>query len=195
MLAAGRSSRFGENKLMVSLQNKPLVGYVLDVLQGLSGIGETAVVVSDPKVADYVNQRGLRSIINAQPELGMAHSIVLGVQAMQDMDAVLLVAGDQPLLTRASLSRLIDAYREGKQGIACLRDGTHMGNPAIFSSIYYRELMKLAGDHGAGSLLRQHGEDVRAVDCLYADELEDADTREALACMEQSLRNRCCGNG
>lgn len=187
VLAAGLSTRFGKNKLMVCIQNRPMVGCALDALEAVPEPCVRAAVVSDERVADYVRSRGIRVIVNDDPGRGQAHSVALAAEAMRDMDAVLLMAADQPLIRPESVMRLVREFEAGAKGIACLRDNTHMGNPAIFSSTYIRELMALEGDRGAGRLLRAHRNDLLVVPCTLDDELADADTPKALEQINRRL--------
>jgi len=180
VLAAGMSRRFGQNKLMVSVKNKPMVGCALDVLEAVGGL-KIAAVVSDQDVAAYVQSRNEKVIINKHPCLGQAYSIVLAAEAMQEMDALLFMAADQPKLTAESVSRLLEAFRTGDKDIACLQDETHAGNPAVFSRNCFEELMCLEGDRGAKQLMRKHPQRVLYVPCVYAGELADADNPQALA--------------
>ena len=181
VLAAGLSSRFGGNKLLAPMGGRPLLGHALTALCAAEGIARRAAVVSDERVAQVVREYGVQVIDNREPERGQAHSIVLAARAMRDMDALLLMAGDQPLLRADTLTRLIRAFEESGKGIACLQDGTHRGNPAIFSAAYYDRLRALTGDRGAGGLLRACEADCTVVRCALADELADADTPQALA--------------
>lgn len=181
VLAAGLSSRFGGNKLLAPMGGRPLLGHALTALCAAEGIARCAAVVSDERVAQVVREYGVQVIDNREPERGQAHSIVLAAQAMRDMDALLLMAGDQPLLRADTLTRLIRAFEESGKGIACLQDGTHRGNPAIFSAAYYDRLRALTGDRGAGGLLRACEADCTVVRCALEDELADADTPQALA--------------
>ena len=181
VLAAGLSTRFGANKLLADAGGRPLIGCALGSLCAAEGIARRAAVVSDERVAQVVREYGVQVIDNREPERGQAHSIVLAARAMRDMDALLLMAGDQPLLRADTLTRLIRAFEESGKGIACLQDGTHRGNPAIFSAAYYDRLRALTGDRGAGGLLRACEADCTVVRCALADELADADTPQALA--------------
>ena len=187
VLAAGLSARFGGNKLLARLGDRPLLGHALEVLCGAQGIARRAAVVSDARVAQLVREAGLEVIKNDEPKLGQAHSIVLAAQAMRDMDALLLMAGDQPLLRAATLTRLLRAFTESGKGIACLEDGTHRGNPAVFSAAYGERLLSLTGDRGAGALLRANEADLLVVPCTDADELSDADTPQALERIRKRL--------
>lgn len=191
VLAAGLSARFGENKLLAHLGGRPLLGYALEALDGAEGIARREAVVSDARVAQLVREYGLEVIENIEPERGQAHSIVLAAQAMQGMDALLLMAGDQPLLRAATLTRLLRAFEESGKGIACLEDDTHRGNPAVFSAAYRERLLLLTGDRGAGGLLRAYEADLTVVRCTDADELADADTPQALA----QIQNRHAAGG
>ena len=179
LLAAGRSSRFGQNKLLVDFCGRPMVCHALDALQALHA-ARRAVVCADEQVADLARASGCTVIENREPERGQAHSIALGVGATLDMDAVLLLAGDQPRLAGASLRRLAERFEASGKGIACLQDDTHLGNPAVFARRYFPALLALDGDTGAKGILRAHADDLLIVPCLRTGELADADTPQAL---------------
>lgn len=180
LLAAGMSRRFGEaNKLLADVRGCPMVGRVMGALLAL-GMERNAAVVSDAQVAQLARERGLEVIENKEPELGMARSIVLGVDAMREMDAVLLLNADQPRISATSLRRLVDAFECGGGKPTCLMDGTHFGNPAIFGKAYYDELLGLSGDRGAKSILKRHEPQLLKVPCAHEGELADADDPDAL---------------
>lgn len=179
LLAAGRSERFGANKLLADYRGKPVVCCALEAMDAVPA-AKKAVVTGCGEIAHLAEAHGFDVIVNDAPQLGQSHSIHLGTTAMRDMDAVLLLAADQPGLTGASLSALAEAFCAGRKGIACLRDETHMGNPAVFSARYYPALLSLAGDRGAKGILRANEEDLLIVNCLHPGELGDADTPEAL---------------
>lgn len=180
LLAAGRSERFGSNKLLVNFGGRPLVCRALEAMRSVPA-ARFCVVTGSDEIAALACAYGFDVIRNDLPQLGQSHSVRLGVQAMMDMDAVLLLVGDQPMLTGVSLFRLVQAFAESEKGIACLRDATHMGNPAIFEAKYYSDLLALSGDRGAKGILRSHEQDLLVVDCMHPCELSDADTPQALA--------------
>lgn len=179
LLAAGKSERFGSNKLLAKFGDRPLVCRALEAMRAVSA-QKACVVTGSEEIAALALAEGSNVIWNENPAFGQSHSIHLGVQAMQELDAVLLLVGDQPMLTGASLLNLINAFASSGRGIACLRDETHMGNPAVFAARYYPELLALSGDRGAKGILRAHNDDVLVVDCVNPGELADADTPQAL---------------
>ena len=184
LLAAGLSRRFGSNKLMARFAGRRVIDYAMDAALAVDAVQRVAVV-SDEAVTDAARARGLTIVRNERPERGMASSIALGAQALADMDAVMLMAADMPLLRGETLAGLVRAFAQGEKGIACLRDRTHWGNPAIFGRAYLPELAALSGERGAKAVIRMHEDDLAIVDCALADELADADTPQALARIAQ----------
>lgn len=182
LLAAGKSTRFGANKLLAGFCGRPMVCYSLEAAAALKP-ARTAVVTGCGEVARLAEGYGFEVIANNAPQLGQSHSICLGVRAMQDMDAVLLMVCDQPRLTGASLARLVERFACSGKSVACLRDGTHMGNPAVFARQCFDELLALQGDRGAKGVLRAHEDDLLVVDTVGLDELADADTPDVLAAL------------
>ena len=180
LLAAGRSERYGSNKLLASWRGRPMVCCAIDGALRLDA-ARVAVVTGNDEIVRIAQAYGCQVIRNDVPQLGQAHSIALGVRAMQGMNAVLLMVCDRPLLTGASLLKLVDAYACSQYGMACLCDDTHRGNPALFSAKYFDQLLALSGDCGAKSILRRHEDDLLVVSCISRHELSDADTPQALA--------------
>ena len=184
LLAAGKSERFGSNKLLADFAGKPMICRALETMHALEA-ARKCVVAGSEEIAALAGAYGFDVIINREPELGQAHSIALGVGAMREMDAVLLMVADQPLLRAASLEGLVSAFAASGRGIACLRDRTHRGNPAVFAARYMPKLLAISGDRGAKGILRAHEDDLLVVDCLGGDELSDADTPQTLALLQE----------
>lgn len=184
LLAAGRSTRFGRNKLLAELDGRPMVCHALEAACALRA-ARTAVVTGCEEIAHLAAVCGCEVIANDAPQLGQAHSIRLGVRAMRDMDAVLLMVCDQPKLSAASLKRLVWGFAGAGKGVACLKDSTHRGNPAIFAQRTFDELLALEGDRGAKGVLRAHESDLLVVETVSPDELADADTPDMLGRMSK----------
>ena len=113
-------------------------------------------------------------------EYGQSHTIHLGVKALDACDALLFQVADQPLLRRESVAELIDFYRRNPGHIVGLGHGGQRGNPCIFPSRFFPELLTIEGDRGGNVVIRQHEDDLLLYE-VPADELRDVDTQEALA--------------
>lgn len=147
-------------------------------------IGEKIVVTQYEEIREAAQQAGLGCRINKEPELGISHSIRLGVEAVEELskggtqDAILFVVCDQPELTEEVFYGLIRSYEASSKRIACVADGERLGNPVIFESAYWEELKSLCEEQGGKTVLKRHREDVelyqvkdgkklRDIDCLW----------------------------
>jgi molybdenum cofactor cytidylyltransferase len=157
LLAAGRSSRFGRQKLLEPFRGEPLVRRSARhfIESGLSPV--IAVVPGQADVLDALSGLPLILIENRQPELGISHSIGLGLGALPSTSAAALIGvADQPFLTPAALLTVARAFSAGL--IAASRYGDHRGNPAVFDRSFFPDLLTLKGDRGGLSVIEAHAE-------------------------------------
>ncbi|WP_125140819.1 nucleotidyltransferase family protein [Clostridium transplantifaecale] len=119
-----------------------------------------------------------RVVFNRNREMGISHSIELGIRAagaMADEDSLMFMVCDQPRLAAGELFRLAEEFRQSKKTIACLSDGERTGNPAVFSGIYREELLSLCGDTGGKAVIKRHSEEVYLCPASNPAALEDID--------------------
>jgi molybdenum cofactor cytidylyltransferase len=169
LLAAGRSTRFGSNKLLAELEGKPLIRHAADTLIQ-AGFGWTFAVCTGetaPLLGDF------EIVTNSKPEAGQARSIRLGVQRAMETGcgAVMIALGDMPFVSAAHLDALLAATGEV---VASAAVGKPMP-PALFARARARDLLALDGDRGARDLLA-------SATLVHADPrvLRDVDTRDQL---------------
>ncbi|MCD8300479.1 MAG: putative selenium-dependent hydroxylase accessory protein YqeC [Clostridiales bacterium] len=186
ILAAGNSTRFGSNKLLHPIGQQPMYRHILTKIRQLKkeGFLENVVVVSQYDVIFQdirENFPGLETVRNPLPGKGISGSVRIGLKKLRqvspDSEACLLAVSDQPYLTEKSLRKMLDMWEAGKGIILAASYGGKTGNPVIFDSIYFSELMSLYGDVGGKQVMRCHREKVRLCE-LPALELQDIDTLE-----------------
>ena len=115
VLAAGRGTRMRSSlpKVLHTLAGKPMIQHVLDTARGVAaaklhvvvGHGADAVrkVIAARDVTTYV-----------QPEqLGTGHAALAAAPHCQSESTVIVLFGDVPLLSSATLSRVIKAAESG----------------------------------------------------------------------------------
>jgi molybdenum cofactor cytidylyltransferase len=174
VLAAGRATRMGAQKLLLPVAGRPMIQAVVEAAQR-SRVAETVVVVGSEAaqvraaLADYP----VRIVENVDYASGMSTSLRAGLAAVRpDREAVLFVLGDQPFVTPAMIDRLIARFAE--KGSAIVRpviDGKP-AHPVLMGSELFSEILALEGDVGAREIVARHPGDV--------DLLEMADPRSSL---------------
>lgn len=183
LLAAGNSRRFFGNKLLYPIQGKEMYRWMLERLCDLQDCGRLdhiILVTQYEEILDYV--RGARpqviAVTNSEAQKGISTSIYKGLMKLQeispDSEGCLFAVADQPWFTEASLEELI-ACHHGGITMAC--GEVIRGNPVIFSSKYYAQLLQLKGDVGGKQVWRRYPNEICCCK-VTEDELEDVDTRE-----------------
>ena len=120
-------------------------------------------------------------VVNPHPESGQASSLVAGIAALPDgTDAVVVGLGDQPFVPEHVIPSLIDAGRSTDRVIAAPRYRDGLGNPVLFKAAVFPELLALAGDRGARSVVERDRERVALVP-VDAPMPDDVDTPEDYA--------------
>ena len=186
ILAAGNAARFGENKLLALWQGKPLIQWTLDAVP--AALSPVAVVTRFPAVEALAAARGLVTLPNERPELGISHSVALGTAALAERCAgILFLAADQPCLRPETLAALAERFRAEPDRIVAAAAGERRGNPAVFPASLFPALQALRGDRGGMQLIRRFPELVVGLPVDPA-ELADVDTAADLRRLPEKIR-------
>ena len=121
ILAAGMGKRMQSAlpKVLHPLAGKPLLSHVIDTARGLSpgrlcviyGHGGAAVLDLLAKQSEPV------STALQEPQLGTGHAVMQALPELDDSVPTLILYGDVPLTTSASLRRLVEAAGSDQLGI------------------------------------------------------------------------------
>ncbi len=153
VLAAGASSRFGSEKLMAPIDGRPMVSHVLDLAQAFAFTQKIAILRSDlHEVVRLANDAGFEIVFNAEPHLGLARSLALGVGAIADARAALVLLADMPFVTPDHIRALFDHYDEACGAIASSRCGVRTP-PTILGRPLFGRIAGLEGDRGARAFI------------------------------------------
>ena len=162
ILAAGASTRFGSPKQLIRFQGQTLLQRVLASASEISASHVTLVLGAHAAEIVATLPSGQATVlINREWQEGIASSLRAAVRALPGAcDAVLILLGDQPLVSAAGLERLAAAYRRNpRQVIASRYDGI-TGVPAIFPRWCFNDLCELRGDQGARALINRYSDHV-----------------------------------
>jgi len=146
VLAAGKSSRMGENKLLLTVGGKMVLSRLLDALT--QAVNEVVVVTgNNPEpIRAIATAHGVRVAHNPDHEKGMTTSFQAGLRAMGGVDAVFLVLGDQLGLAPELLRRMIAAMEDvpGALIVSPIHGGKR-GHPVLIRSSLIPEILTLKG--------------------------------------------------
>lgn len=126
ILAAGQGKRMNNPdlpKVLVNLDNKPLLGYVLDEIEPLAPV-ITVIIIGHQKelVRDYCNSfyEDIEFAIQ-QRQLGTGHAVAQAQENLVNFNGdVLILAGDVPLLTTDTLNKFIDLHESNNSQLSVL---------------------------------------------------------------------------
>lgn len=169
LLAAGKSERMGQNKLLLPFGGRTVIQRTLDSLLA-SRAAEVIVVLGNKsrEINASIGSRRALVVLNPNFARGMSTSLIAGLGMVSSRARFIIVAlGDQPLVTPRVYNQLIEAALNSEKGIIVPTCKGERGNPIVISTRYRAGLLKQKGDIGGRELLKSHPEDVLEVpvDC------------------------------
>lgn len=188
LLAAGKSRRFGSQKLLTEYQGLPIV---LHSARALSNCDRVIAIINDKDIElqKTLDAEGIETLINPEANLGMGHSIAFGVKASQQSDGWCILPADMPKASTSTVEQVYEALVNGAAIAApCYLD--QRGHPVGFSKHYSDELQILDSDIGARTILQQHPEDLLCIDTNDNGILLDIDTKEDLQKAHALIANK-----
>lgn len=184
VLAAGRSTRMGANKLLEILHEKPLVRHVVDAARA-SNASPIIIVTGHErdKLLAALSDIDASFIDNPHYAEGLSTSLKAGIAAIpQNCDGAIVLLGDMPLVTPEIINALIAAAPQDASKIAAVPVfNGEWGNPVLLMRKCFADMSMLSGDAGARKHLMEHRDQVLDVPVNDASILVDLDTPEALA--------------
>jgi len=158
VLAAGRGTRMGGQKLLLPLAGRALVQWVVDAALG-SQAKETIVVVGHEagRLAEALAGRPVTVVVNERYEEGMSTSLQVGVRAAgAAREAVVFLLADQPFVDSALVDLLIDRFAESKMDVVRPVIAGRPAHPVLMGARLFPEILAQRGDVGGREIIRRH---------------------------------------
>jgi bifunctional UDP-N-acetylglucosamine pyrophosphorylase / glucosamine-1-phosphate N-acetyltransferase len=161
VLAAGKGTRMKSPrpKVLHRLAGRSMIHHVLAVAAELEPT--RAVVVLAPDMADVTAEvdRGPQpaTIVFQDPQLGTGHALLVARDQLPTAGEVLVLYGDTPLLSSATLRKLLEARRAAQAAVAVL--GMRPPDPAGYGRLAFAggELAAIVEERHAEDVLRRDG--------------------------------------
>lgn len=183
VLAAGRSQRMGADKLLLPWKGGVVIaGIVYELLAG--GVSSILVVGRENNLAlrRAVGGGPVGYVANPDETSDMLGSLRCGLRALPPECATALVAlGDQPGISAALVSLLIQARERTNAGIVLPIHAGHRGHPVLIQRRYFGELLNDYDGVGLRGFLGVHANEIHAVEVADRESLRDMDTPEEYA--------------
>ena len=181
LTAAGKGSRFGEDKLLLPVAGQPMGVRALETLcHGPFSLRVLVTSADKGYLIEVAKERGYDVIINPAPERGMSSSVWMGTSHIMETgsyDGILFAVADQPNLSSETVVRVLKAFSEEPGCIWAPEADGKRGNPVIFPATLFEELLQVTGDRGGRQVIAVHPELLRTIP-VDAQELKDIDTKE-----------------
>ncbi len=134
ILAAGMGKRMYSTvpKVLHKLAGKPLLQWVIETSQSLAPTSLHVICGhARQQIQEYFINQKINWIVQSQ-QLGTGHAIIQALPHIQDADYVLILSGDVPLITTATLRHLIDTSSQQHTGVLLV---TTMPDPTGFGRV------------------------------------------------------------
>ena len=176
VLAAGEGRRFGATKQIAEVRGRPLLEHALAAVAGLS---PRAVVLGHAAEAILakVDLQGAEPVVCEGWREGQAASLRAGIAALGDVDAIVVVLGDQPLIGAVAVDAVVEAATGDEDAVRATYAG-RPGHPVLLGRALLDRAGELEGDTGFRDLLERAR--VTEVDLTGRADPADVDTRDQL---------------
>lgn len=182
VLAAGRSTRMGVNKLLLPYEGEHLVRHAVRVaIEG--GLEPVLVVLGHDAahVATALAGLSCRVVLNARYARGLDTSLGAGLAAVHpDESAAMTLLADMPRVTAPMVRTLVARRQDTHARIVASRYGGVLAPPVVYDRALFAELSDGEGEGRAREVLARHADEVVFVD-WPASALVDVDVPEDLA--------------
>jgi molybdenum cofactor cytidylyltransferase len=143
VLAAGKSSRMGTNKLLLKIGNKRIIEHIVHTLQPL----DTILVLGHRanEIKEIAESLAVRIIVNLDYEKGMITSFQTGLKIIDpNIEAVFMVLSDMFGFNKSLLERMSETMEETLDiQIVSPRYKGRKGHPVLIRKSLFKEFFNL----------------------------------------------------
>jgi len=191
VLAAGSSTRMGENKLLLRLEGESVLQRATRRASE-AGLEPVVVVLGHDaaRARAELAGRSCRCVVNPEWSLGKSSSVRAGLAAVPpETIAAIVILADMPLVTAGMLSELVLTYRSGTARVVASRYGGVHAPPVLYDRSLFGELAALDGDGCGKHVVQRHGAEAAILTWPSA-ALADLDLPSDYARLQSTLGDR-----
>jgi molybdenum cofactor cytidylyltransferase len=175
VLAAGRSTRMGQPKMLLPWGDTTVLGKVVETIQSV-GI-EEIVIVTNSEIAPKITNYASRITLNDSGE--MLSSIRRGLQAQKpSAEAALVCLGDQPQIEEGSVRSVCGAFQKTRSNLVVPSYQMRRGHPWLAARPLWGEILSMREPETMRDFLNKHHDEIHYIECGAPTILQDVDTPE-----------------
>ncbi|MCL4344447.1 MAG: nucleotidyltransferase family protein [Nitrososphaerota archaeon] len=157
ILAAGESTRFGENKLIYRINGIPIIRRVTTEAL-LPNVRVMVVIGHDPnKIREALEGINVNYIYNPDYKKGMSQSIIAGVKLSNSDKGILILPGDMAYIKSHIIEQVIEAHMRTGANIVIPTYNGRGGHPILFDVKLKNELLFIKEEtRGLKEIVQRH---------------------------------------
>jgi molybdenum cofactor cytidylyltransferase len=200
ILAAGKSVRMGENKLLMKWGDVTVLEKVIQTIQ--SAEIKDIVLVTNPDAQIPISniritinntshemlssiQLGLKSLTPSQPPPNPLNRFdefsklsVADLGEVSQAEGVLICLGDQPQIESRSVRAVCEAYQKSKSNLVVPSYQNRRGHPWLVAKSLWDEILNMKENQTPRDFLNAHANEIEYVNLDTPTILQDLDTPE-----------------
>ena len=179
VLAAGSSSRMGQNKLLLDLGGEALVRRAVRAAME-AGLEPVIVVLGHEasRVQAAIGDLPCRPVINKTYADGVGTSLKAGVAAVpSEVHALVVILADMPFVSKAMIGAVVQRYRTTGAHLVVSSYGEVDAPPILYDRTLFAELLSDTGERCGKRVVRRHRSEAEVIACNEA-ALRDVDVPE-----------------
>jgi len=180
-LAAGKSTRMKENKLLLKIDSETLIEHVIKAAKE-SSADEVIVVLGyeAQKIKEKLAKLDCKLVVNENYMKGQSGSVKVGLSAVSsNAEAVMILPADVALIDPESINRVAEEYRKSRNRIVIASHQQQSGHPILIDRSLFPEVSEIGEEtQGLKAVINHHRSEIKYVEVGTVNVLIDIDTRE-----------------
>ncbi len=173
ILAAGKSTRMGQQKMLLPWGNTTVLGKVVKTLQNAAV--KDILLVTNSNIAPHMTNCNVRIVINDEGE--MLESIQIGLREQKpSTTAALVCLGDQPQVEEENVRKVWAGLHQNQFQIVVPSYQMRRGHPWLIAKKFWDEILQLRAPQSMRNFLNAHQSEIFYVPCKSENILQDLDS-------------------
>jgi molybdenum cofactor cytidylyltransferase len=189
ILAAGESSRMGQDKALLTYRGRTFLETVVQTLRE-ADVSRVAIVLGHhaEEIQRGITLEDVEVVINPEYRRGQTSSLQAGLRALDspDFEAVVLCLVDHPLISADTVRGLVASFRRSGAPVLIPTFQNQRGHPVLIGRALFSEVSSLDPGEGANTVIRKHREATQFVAVSDPGILLDIDDAETYRRLQQS---------